>query len=126
VRRGRADRIKRIVGVNAFYADRRGWAGFSVTISPANSMPSLPKLAADTAVSAATGAAILNDQYVHCQVPGAVPPINQDCWVVSVDPTQIGGFSATEQDPNPAPPALAAVMVDPTTGKAIRWFTASE
>jgi hypothetical protein len=94
------------------------WAPFNVTISPAQSAPSVPEQAADNAASAATGATVLNDQYVHCDVPGAVPPINQDCYVVLVDPTQMPESSATA-------PGWAAVLVDPTTGKAIRWFTAS-
>src|SRR4051794_34538749 len=86
-------------------------ANLGVTLGSANKTP--PGLAvADAAKAAASqkaGADVLNSEYAHCQVPGEVPAIDQDCYVELMNPAQLstlagGGLVQWE-----------VVLVDPTT-----------
>jgi hypothetical protein len=67
----------------------------------------------DAAVAAAHSSA-LQTQYLHCVDPNASPAIDEDCWVVSVDPSNIRVHGIPGQ-PDPKPATWALVLVNATT-----------
>lgn len=87
-------------------------AADGVTLTP-------PQSAAPMAAATASGLAaqvghkpVLQEQYAHCVVTSAVPPVDEDCWAVSLDPT---GLASTTGDPA----TYYIVLIDPNTGKVL-------
>ena len=69
--------------------------------------------AAAIARGAAGGNAVLEAHYAHCRNVSKNPPIDQDCWVFSLDPTGLrslrGGIAAD----------YLLVVVDPVSGDVL-------
>jgi hypothetical protein len=94
-------------------------------IAPADAATSGP--AAISAAEAFQGAKALTEQYMHCSDTSMTPALDEDCWVVSIDPTGMtdpsGGpapaASGQQQALSPAPLQYDLVLVDPATGKVI-------
>lgn len=90
------------------------WAHFGVTIGPARAASAILPQTAQAAAAQAIGGSVLNSQYAHCQVPAGAKPIDQDCYLELMDPTEaIAGQTVT----------WFVVMVDATTSKPIAWFS---
>lgn len=91
-----------------------------VTLSdPTSSLNGAVSLSsAESAASAAFGASVREIHAMHCVDTTAVPNIDQDCYVVSVDPSKVPLMSSSVM-PAPDPPVWAIVLVDPSTGKVI-------
>jgi hypothetical protein len=69
--------------------------------------------AAAVASQALRGAAVLESRYVHCRMASKDPPIEQDCWAFSLDPSrQRFPFGATL-------PTYSLVLVDPIRGEIL-------
>jgi len=83
--------------------------GTPTTPAPAATVAS----AAQAAASQKAGADVLNSEYANCQVPGAVPAINQDCYVELMDPVQLSSVQGE------GPVAWEVVLVDPATSKPL-------
>lgn len=77
--------------------------------------------AAAIAASTAANASVLGTHYYHCVDPNASPAIDQDYWVVSVDPSNVRVHGIPGQ-PDPKPATWAIVLVDPATGDAMQEF----
>lgn len=96
-------------------------AGSGVTLS--SPVSPIPAGAASTATadSAASsyfgGVSVRAEQYMHCTDTDAVPNINQDCYVVSVDPSAVPLMGSPQVMPKPA--TWAIVLIDPATGNVI-------
>lgn len=90
--------------------------------SPQAGIPSAAVSAsvAEADASAALGnAAVREEHYMHCVDAQATnPSINQDCYVVSVDPSNIP-IEGSSKFPVPAPMKWAVVLIDPATGNVI-------
>jgi hypothetical protein len=90
-------------------------AGLTLS-APQASLPAqaVSALAASQAAHAfqGTAATALEAHFMHCVDTTAVPPINQDCYAVSVDPAgiQFAGF----RNAPPAPATWGIVLVDPS------------
>jgi hypothetical protein len=66
-------------------------SGVTVTDAPALPDAASATAKANSAASAAFGgAAVRESHYLNCQDSTAVPQINQNCFVVSVDPAPLG------------------------------------
>ncbi len=104
-------------------------ASQGVTVSPVASPATLPTSAtvAANAASAFQGGnqALVQPQYMHCVDTTAQPPLDQDCWVVSIDPsgmTAPGGAVAgtvSSGASSSIPIHWDVVFVDPSSGKVI-------
>lgn len=63
------------------------------------------------------GSAVREVQFVHCEAPGAQPPVSQDCWVVSLDPSNYGSHGPFGAKPIQA--TYAVGVVDPSSGRVL-------
>jgi hypothetical protein len=77
---------------------------------------------------------VLESHYAHCVDSTANPPISEDCWAVSLDPTNIAAptvgppanppgvttdTTATTTTQQAARPSYMIVLVDPSTNKVL-------
>jgi hypothetical protein len=92
-------------------------AAQGVTLAPVTEPDSLPTSASAAAqvASRQQGKPVLGEAYMHCIDTTRVPAIDEDCWVVSLDP---GGETNTPA-PGFSPIAIKWIVafVDPVTGK---------
>lgn len=97
-------------------------AGGGVALTQAQTSPSGAAVAQSVAnahASAALGqAAVRESHYVHCLDTNEVPAIDEDCYVVSVDASDLPVVAAPGF-PDPPPMKWAVVLVDPTTGNVL-------
>ena len=104
-------------------------AFFGITLSnPQTPTPSAANAqAAAAAVTAEVNddSAVTQQNYMHCSDTNDVPAVNEDCWVISLKPTDVpfGGSTPAAGDPAPAKWALA--LVDPSTDKIIHLLASS-
>lgn len=96
--------------------------GSGVTLStPLAALPSggISVAAASSSANAYFGgaASIQKVEYMHCADASAVPNIDQDCYVVAVDPSVVPIMGSPQVDPKPA--TWAIVLVDPVSGNVI-------
>lgn len=104
-------------------------AGQGVTLTPvaASAAPGTSATSAAAAASSFEGndPTLTSPQYMHCVDTTRVPEINQDCWVVSIDPkgisAPIGGLAMAPGYSSPSTSALQydIVFVDPSSGQVI-------
>jgi hypothetical protein len=95
-------------------------AGINLTEPQNPSAPAGSAASGKTAAAAASkafgGAAVRESHFAHCNVANAAPPIDEDCWAISLDPS---GFHSH----GPATTTIAAtyliVLIDPATGQAL-------
>jgi hypothetical protein len=83
--------------------------GAPTTASPGATVAS----AAQAAASQKAGANVLHSEYANCQVPGAVPAIDQDCYVELINPVQLSSVQGE------GPVRWEVVLVDPATSKPL-------
>jgi hypothetical protein len=112
-----------------------------VTLTPASQTG--VAVSAEAAGSAATSfqggnAAMVAPQYMHCVDTARIPALDEDCWVVSINPKGLtapsGALDPGQAYGNPVPPSMAGstaegsqpiplgwdlVFVDPTGGQVI-------
>ena len=88
-------------------------AARGIALDEPSSSPSVDEATAAAIASAAVGGKnVLEALYVHLRDVARNPPLDQDCWVLSLDPA---GFSSTRGD-------LAEyvfAVVDPVTGEVL-------
>jgi hypothetical protein len=63
------------------------------------------------------GNAVEEIKYAHCSVTNEAPPVNEDCWVVSLDPS--GFTSHGPEGSTPIPATYLVALVDPNTDNVI-------
>jgi hypothetical protein len=98
-------------------------AGAGITLTPASAATpnagavvstaskALEIAAGDSHVQAKAG------EYVHCDDPNAAPPVSQDCWAVSIDPSQFHSHGPSTGTPIQA--TYAVELIDPATGQVL-------
>lgn len=80
-----------------------------------------PATGAQAAASVASqrygGRSVIDEQYAHCIESVYVPPVDQDCWVVALDPS---GMVTSSLGSNPSQPLrYFFALIDPTTDRFI-------
>lgn len=97
-------------------------AAQGVTLTPVATPTSLATTAADASAAASsfTGhAPLVSPQYMHCVDTAHNPQIDQDCWVVSTDTTNMSAPIAAGAGVKAAQIGWDITFVDPTTGTVI-------
>lgn len=88
----------------------------SSSLPPANSVVPNVSRALDVATADA-GVAARAAEYAHCDDPGMDPPVSQDCWAVSLDPSS---FHSHGPDGAKSIQATYAVdLIDPASGRIL-------
>lgn len=94
-------------------------AGGITLTAPHGSTPSAAAgRAAARAAGRAFGEKLLEYHYAYCSDTQHVPPLAQDCWAVSLDPSGHGGGGAPQTGP-PSAATYLFVLVDPSTDAVI-------
>ena len=103
-------------------------ASQGVTLSPVAAPAALTTSATGAANAASTfqggNQALVQPQYMHCVDTTREPALDQDCWVVSIDPagmTAPGGAVAgtVSSGASSIPIQYDIVFIDPSNGKVI-------
>jgi hypothetical protein len=80
---------------------------------PRSSPPITEADAAAIASGTAGGQAVLEAHYAHCRVVSKSPPVDQDCWVFSLDPAGLSSMHGG------VPADYFLVMVDPVSCEVV-------
>jgi hypothetical protein len=92
-------------------------AGAGVTLSdPQAPVPgtAVSASAAAQVASAMNNSAVKEVHYMHCANTWVRPQINQDCYAVSIDPTNTPILGDPDMSTNPKPATWELVMVSPS------------
>lgn len=100
--------------------------GLALT-DPHGAVPASPTAAqaAENAVANVSGARALNAIYAHCVDANLTPALDQDCWVVNLNPSDTEYPGSMPGDGTPPPANWYIALVDPDTNKPLEGLSSS-
>jgi hypothetical protein len=88
-------------------------ASHGIAFDEPKAPPPMAEAEAAAIASKSGGAVVLESHYAHCRMVSKNPPIDQDCWAFSLDPSrQRFTFGSTA-------PTYFVILVDPLSGEVL-------